>query len=345
MSAVVRTGIASYASLLPPTTDLPILPPSEPVASGSKKKKKWKPKAKRESPATSGKWADQCMYAELLEMSEENAWNEATDGLPDDLESGWVAVAPVPVGKRCLVVTDQSLGVPGVVPNTCLRSRKLGKLLLPRFPSTLPPLTVLQASPFFPATKLPIDYQSNSATASSTRTGATTGILHILDVQRWKGQDIGDCETPFRFWWRDTRPTATTNPQRQYHFPYPTRFLPIPYHTETTLSALVQIPQYLPEQGDMAVDQQTLTTEVSADGLLLYVAEATYEPGTSPLSSWIPLVNYDATYATEDREGAGDIAGPPPTDGPLDVFLRLVQRRLARGGVVGGSSVASMDVE
>ena len=39
---------------------------------------------------------------------------ERVDGLPRDLESGWVAVALVPVGKRCLAVTQQSAGVAGV---------------------------------------------------------------------------------------------------------------------------------------------------------------------------------------------------------------------------------------
>ena len=29
------------------------------------------------------------------------------------------------------------------------------------------------------------------------------------------------------------------------------------------------------------------------DGVLLYVAEASYEPGTSPLSSWIPIAGHD----------------------------------------------------
>jgi hypothetical protein len=28
---------------------------------------------------------------------------------------------------------------------------------------------------------------------------------------------------------------------------------------------------------------------IGTDGLLLYVAESSYEPGTSPLSSWIPI--------------------------------------------------------
>lgn len=46
------------------------------------------------------------MYAELLEMNVDEAWGDL-DGLPDDLETGWVAVAPVPVGKRCLAVAHQ----------------------------------------------------------------------------------------------------------------------------------------------------------------------------------------------------------------------------------------------
>ena len=58
------------------------------------------------------------MYAELLEMSADAPWSSPdgtlNDGLPNDLESAWVAVAPVPVGKRCLAVTHQSSGVAGV---------------------------------------------------------------------------------------------------------------------------------------------------------------------------------------------------------------------------------------
>ncbi|KAF7323716.1 hypothetical protein MKEN_00592500 [Mycena kentingensis (nom. inval.)] len=345
--AVVRSGIAGYASLLPPASDTPI--PPHPVlepgpsssGGGAKKKKKWKQKAKRETLAMSGKWADQCMYAELLEMSEDNAWNAAGDGLPDDLETGWVAVAPVPVGKRCLVVSDQSLGVAGVAPNTSLRSRKLGKLLMPRFPSTLPPSTVLDCI-------LDTNWREN-------------GILHILDVHRWKGQDIGECETPFRFWWRDTRiaelpsslvPSSSGKPADAYRFPYPIRFLPIPYHTDTTLPSLlntivplarsqrtmdVQVPAAFPAESEMLVEPRTTTLAavVPSDGLLLYVSEASYEPGTSPLSSWIPLVNYDGTPVTES-EGAV----MKDAEGPLDVFSRLLQQRIATG-----ASSSEMDIE
>ena len=57
------------------------------------------------------------MYAELLELAADDPWSLSrdtpNDGLPSDLESGWVAVGPVPVGKRCLAVTHQSSGIAG----------------------------------------------------------------------------------------------------------------------------------------------------------------------------------------------------------------------------------------
>ena len=97
-------------------------------AQPASKKKRGKNNSKRRANKAS-KWADRCMYAELLEMCADEPWSrgdiddiygnelgdyEGVDGLPRDLETGWVAVAPVPVGKRCLAVTQQSAGVAGV---------------------------------------------------------------------------------------------------------------------------------------------------------------------------------------------------------------------------------------
>ena len=93
------------------------------AAPAEPKKKSRKKNKKRNKPS---KWADQCMYAELLEMSPEDPWSSTTDdlndSLPHDLETGWVAVAPVPVGKRCLAVTHQSSGVAGVGSSSSLPS-------------------------------------------------------------------------------------------------------------------------------------------------------------------------------------------------------------------------------
>lgn len=172
-------------------------PLADPQTLQKETKSKSKRKSKKRSSKT-GKWADKCMYAELLEMSSDAPWcspdGTVNDGLPNDLESAWVAVAPVPVGKRCLAVTHGSSGVAEVggllnqfaitapydilVPNTTLRSRLLGKMLMSRFPSTLPPLTILDCI-------LDANWTDN-------------GILHVLDVIKWKGQDVGDCEASFR---------------------------------------------------------------------------------------------------------------------------------------------------
>ncbi|KXN80805.1 Snurportin-1 [Leucoagaricus sp. SymC.cos] len=375
-------SIAAYASIVepyqPPNAISGTLKPFEAtqnsvdsnISTKGKSKRRKKKKGKNKKPS---KYADKCMYAELLEMSEDNPWSDV-DGLPENLETAWVAVGPVPVGKRCLAVTHQSSGVAGVVPNTTLRSRLLGKTLIPRFPSNLPPLTVLDCI-------LDANWREN-------------GILHILDVVKWKGQDICDCEAPFRFWWRDTRlaelaqttviPTSyTKNRTDIYQFPYPTRLLPIPYHTDTTLQTLyrhiiphtkssrsltidVPNPPILPSQAPnvsatpptgtqtqedgmdveppmftfgAAQGTHRITAIIVSDGLLLYVAEASYESGTSPLSSWVPIVAYDDDQAesNQDRsttQAEASEAQQRRENGPLAVFERLVQRRLQKSGLV-----------
>jgi hypothetical protein len=111
-------GIASFTSFLEPSgSNIAIPSPapapsdlvvSEPARKKGKRKRKHRPTPSGPKPS---RWADKCMYAELLEMSPEGSW---TCGLPQDLETGWVAVGPVPAGKRCLAVTHQSAGVAGV---------------------------------------------------------------------------------------------------------------------------------------------------------------------------------------------------------------------------------------
>lgn len=71
---------------------------------------------------------------------------------------------------------------------------------------------------------------------------------------------------------------------------------------------------------------RSIQTDVKSDGLLLYVAQAIYEPGTSPLSSWVPI----AGPVQEDVK-AGESRLEMPVDqaesasrSPLDVFERLV---------------------
>ena len=240
----------------------------------------------------------------------------------------------------------------------------LGKPLIKPFPSTLPPQTVLDCI-------LDDNWYDN-------------GIIHVLDVISWKGQDLGDCEAPFRyitnfsssrtsshsrpnrFWWRDTRlselnsfppPPSAVDPSlpstsrsvnaphqsqsAQYKFPYPTTFSPIPYHTNTTLVNIVStlIPltrtartisftRPIMDESDAStamsmdldisptpvVQLQKAHAQIASDGLLLYLAQASYEPGTSPLSTWVPL----RAYQTREEQNNG----LSPAESPLDVFDR-----------------------
>ncbi|OCH95274.1 hypothetical protein OBBRIDRAFT_745930 [Obba rivulosa] len=365
---VVRQGLSQFATMLAPASSAPstsTLPSesaiphpqdSEMQTTGGKRertKRKGK-KSKTTKPGTSAKsskpnkWADKCMYAELLEMNV--VYGDVPfvhDGIPEDIETGWVAVTPVPVGKRCLAITQQTSGIPGVVPNTTLRSRVVGKPLVQPFPSPLPPHTILDCI-------LDVNWQEN-------------GILHVLDVLKWKGQDLTECETAFRFWWRDTRlseitalpppPSATTYgsaepmAEYKYRFPHPATFVPIPYHTNTTLSHIANdlipltrtsrvVPISIPvartgvgNKGDMDLDRMdapyrgeqielwTIPATVKSDGLLLYVAQATYEHGTSPLSNWVPLQAY-----TDDAPGRLN-AEAAVSESPLTTFESLIRRR------------------
>lgn len=197
------------------------------------------------------------------------------------------------------------------------------------FPSPLPPHTVLDCI-------LDENWREN-------------GILHVLDVLKWKEQDITECETPFRFWWRDTRlselpvlppPANAADAQAlraQYRFPHPAKLVPVPYHTNTSLTYLLHtlipltraprtvmitkrvMPSPLAARIDFAsaADLETVLVQLRSDGLLLYVAQATYEPGTSPLSSWVPLEAYSSA------KGDVEMVEAAP-ESPLQVFERCV---------------------
>lgn len=140
-------------------------------------------------------------------------------------------------------------------------------------------------------------------------------------------------------------PPNGSTPER-YRFPYPTSFVPIPYHTDTTLASLssfvipmarsrreivVDIPVHVSPSEitftshgmdvdgthDHAHSRSTtsVVTHVDSDGLLLYVSQASYEEGTSPLSCWIPNQS-----TTEHLEPSSSFE----VGNPLDVFQRCV---------------------
>ncbi|KAH7345711.1 hypothetical protein B0J17DRAFT_713259 [Rhizoctonia solani] len=286
------------------TVQSPTKPP-KPKATGPK----GKTKSKRSKQRKATKWADKCMYAELLEMRDsDHPWD---DGLPKDLEKEWVALAPVPKGKRCIAVSfAPSLSGPDepaatLQENTALHSRVKG-LAFMRFPAPLPPDTVLDCI-------LDDDV-------------AQTGVLHVLDVIRWRGTDVAQCEADFRFWFRDARlaelvpqpePTRSIDGTR----PYPHRFLGVPYYLPP-LTPTIFLQQIIPvaqtsqaarTSTDMEMDTgDGSTTGTKSDGILLYVREAAYTPGETPLSCWIPAAPLDDAMNNEP---------------PIESFQRLVAKR------------------
>ena len=117
----------------------------------------------------------------------------------------------------------------------------------------------------------------------------------------------------------------------------------VPMPTQQTFSfsfahnhaqSISQPPPPPPGKPATAVASMQVNTFIQSDGLLLYVAESGYEPGTSPLSSWIPIVGYEKEEQVEGgtrnkaevkRERENGANGPLKRAGgesPLDQFER-----------------------
>ena len=69
--------------------------------------------------------------------------------------------------------------------------------------------------------------------------------------------------------------------------------------------------------------QQDIESRIGSDGILLYVAEATYESGESPLSVWVPRVPFEEPDYSHAHEGERR-KDEEPRESPLDVFERYV---------------------
>lgn len=157
------------------------------------------------------------------------------------------------------------------------------------------------------------------------RTSVTASVLSGI-LLFWSSRHHTDLEIA-RFWWRDTRLTETRSlgiPPLQstfaaYEFPYPISFLPVPSHgplsyhhmLSTVIPAArcarmmrINAPIITPSDANdlnmcLEGSEEERTISIESDGLLLYCAEASYEPGTSPLSLWIPSHKQDGSTDEE----------------------------------------------
>lgn len=103
---------------------------------------------------------------------------ELDGGLPHDLFENWIAMGPIPKGKRCLVVSFAStkMNKKGRVTNTILLARSSGRPLGRHYIPVLPPDCILDCI-----------YLKDA------------GALFVLDVMNWRGQSIAECDTEFRY--------------------------------------------------------------------------------------------------------------------------------------------------
>jgi len=168
----------------------------------------------------------------------------------------------------------------------------------------------------------------------------SNGLLHVLDVIRWRSQDYTHCEASFRyvthklhgngakllfrFWWRDMKlaELAKAQPppsssQRPPQFAYPHTLQPIPHFSDLRDISILQntiiplarsgIPVNVPLAPSNVPDDCCLVNHCQSDGILFYVAESSYEAGPSLLAAWVPSMPLN-----------------PGEEPPLEVFANQV---------------------
>ncbi|TNY22624.1 hypothetical protein DMC30DRAFT_391644 [Rhodotorula diobovata] len=289
---------------LPPSSTADGLASPLPVI-GETKRRAFKPKFKA--------WAKNLLsYAETLDLRH---------GLPEGLESEWRTVV-VPKGKRCLCATSGSQA--GI--NTLLYSRVAGRTL-GRFRTSLPPDCLLD-----------------------TVWDAELGVLWVIDLCKWRSTYFVEAPADLRAFFLssklselDTQPyfppsspfatqsqTGTTKTLLVLPVPslasplLPSTLLPLleplaaaPHPAAQDLPVAVLAP-YATPAGQLALAPAQTSVPLRPTGLLLYLASAHYESGSTPLVSWVPC-GAEVERGDEDKEG-------------VPRMLQLVREWEARGG-------------
>ncbi|GAA6030947.1 hypothetical protein JCM8097_008951 [Rhodosporidiobolus ruineniae] len=264
--------------------------------------------------------------------------------LPEGFEDQWRAVV-CPKGKRalCATTTDGTSG------NTILYSRVAGRTLA-RFRTVLPADCLLDTV-----------WDSNLS------------VLWVLDVMKWRGQFMVNCEADMRAFFIASKlseletqpyipsdvlasPSATASPRTPSS--HPVLVLPVPsYAAPLTPSALLPVLSSLrapspmpalvyapspspasPLPGSPAPAPSyapiTLQIPFRPDGLLLYLSASHYESGSTPLVGWVPLDVHE-----KENRGA---EGVERLEGLLREWEARGGQAAVQGGVPDGREV-SMD--
>ncbi|GAA5853282.1 hypothetical protein JCM8547_000269 [Rhodosporidiobolus lusitaniae] len=252
--------------------------------------------------------------------------------LPEELETDWRAVV-CPKGKRCLIATSTD----SLNGNTILYSRVAGRTLA-RLKTVLPPDCLLDAV-----------------------WDSSLSVLWILDVPKWRGQYLVSCEAEMRAFFissklseLETQPYLPPNPSFSPSVSpasRPTLVLPVPSYTPLTPSTLLPLLSSLsspsampaavfapsppspssPSPANPPFSLQTTSIPFTPDGLLLYLAAAHYESGSTPLVGWVPVEVKDAEL--RDKEGVGR----------MRELVEAWERRGGPAAVANGGEEVQMD--
>ncbi|KAM9998225.1 hypothetical protein ACTFIY_007881 [Dictyostelium cf. discoideum] len=229
--------------------------------------------------------------------------------IPITLEREWYCV-PVPLGYRCLVISQNDW--------TIVRSAENGQVLK-RFKSLLP---------FGSEESRESCPPQNQHCILDCIFQDTENTFYILDILSWKGYILYDCDTEFRFFWRDSKllesklhqQTKQKEKENQIEKEKENEnenqeekeftFLSIPYFS-SNVDSLEQIKfDYLLKRNNANTDKQIL--QYKTEFLLFYHKSSHYEFGTTPLfcslaieyiDTVIEVLNYRNEYGTEEEEG------------------------------------------
>ncbi|EFA76704.1 hypothetical protein PPL_09455 [Heterostelium album PN500] len=191
---------------------------------------------------------------------------ESMTDIPMYFSDEWFAV-PVSQGKRCLVISQREITV----------ARSPDGHVMSTFHSTLPFGS--------PASRESTGNVANRYCILDCLYEPFKSVYYILDILCWKGNMLCDCDTEFRFFWKQTKLAETTASTRSNYNPHP--FISLPSYG-CDLESLDQLNQLRIQSHQTPEPTTTTTTPINdkqypIEFILFYHKESHYDFGSTPL--------------------------------------------------------------
>ncbi|GAM18266.1 hypothetical protein SAMD00019534_014410 [Acytostelium subglobosum LB1] len=184
---------------------------------------------------------------------------EPMKDVPERIDVDWFAV-PAPQGKRCLVVSQRDKTV----------ARSPDGTIIASFSSTLPFGST--------ASRESCGNINNRFCVLDCLFEPIKSVYYVLDILCWKGNVLCDCNSEFRFFWKQTKLSETMAHKRSQSNPSP--FIALPYY-DTDTQSLKLLNDTLSEQQQVKelIDDSSYNIEF----ILFYHKESLYSFGLTPL--------------------------------------------------------------